>query len=307
MLKNRTFNRSGTIAIVSVITVIVLVIFVIGVKLFSSVAKTETYYVLSKDVPAQTLVTEDMLKPVSASPGSEPKNILTKADVIADKYYTRIAIKAGEGGTPVPLAAVQKEGETTSGLQSQIPDNWVVTSFSISSDKAVSGSLHTGDFFDMLVVTDQGAFTPFINTLVLGTTLNSQTVSNSDGSKTYTTETVQYIVGLPPQEAARLQHIIGTFDNVVLNVSSESAKQCKSVNMNSYSDTVKWDGSTEGTLSKPFDSIKENPKVCENLKKESNASSKKPSNTQSGSSTHVDKAKESKTPSGSQSGSGSQN
>lgn len=256
--------KSGSIAIVFAIIIAMLAVLFVSIKLFSSVAKTETYYVLNQDVPAQTLITEDMLTPVSTSAGSQPKNILSKADILEENYYTKIAFEAGEDGVPIPLTAVQKEGDTTTGLQNQIPEDWVVTSFSISSDKAVSGQLRTGDFFDMLVVTEQGTFTPFINTLVLDTTLNNQTVTSTDGNSTYTTETVQYVVGLPAPQAARLQHILGTFDNVVLDVSSEKAKQCKGVNIRDYDSTITWTGAPDDTLQldKPFDSMSENKKLC---------------------------------------------
>lgn len=271
--------KSGNIIIIIAIIAGLLGLFISSATFLKNISKTETYYVLKEDVPAQTLITEDMLQPVSTSAGSEPKNILSKADVLSENYYTKIAFQAGEYGVPVPLTAVQKEGETTSGLQAQIPEDWVVTSFSISSDKAVSGQLLTGDFFDMLVVTDQGTFTPFINTPVLNTTLSSQTVSNPNGGSTYTTETVQYVIGLPADQAARLQHILGTFDNIVLNVSSESAKQCKGINIRDYDSTVQWNGTKDNNmnLEQPFDSIAENPKICDSKKDNTEEKSDSPS------------------------------
>lgn len=243
MAKKSFLSTKGSGGIMTAIIVIMVAIFVFASMWFSSLSKTATYYVLTKDVPAQTVITPDMLKPVVVGADAKPEGVLTLADVQKEEYVTRINLEAGKNGVVVPLSAVASKGSTTAGLKSQIPSDWVTTSFTLNSDKALSGNVRSGDYVDILVTSQDGSFYPFVNVKILDTTLSDKVVKSGSGesSSTYTQSQAQFIVGMPPAQAGRLQHVFEIFDNINLVLASDTASRCGK-GLESYDGKFTWDG-----------------------------------------------------------------
>lgn len=185
----------------------------------SNVLATESYYVLASDVPAKTQITSKMLKEITTAKGTAPQNAITLAQINQSAIFTKYPLQAGD---------IVSASNTGLNLDSStgIPDDWVITSFNISTDDAVGGNISKGDYFDVIGInSDSGAKYIFHNVLALEANFQAgENTVNAEGKVVQLGETVQYIVGMPADKAAILQHTLTKFEKVKLVLSPNSLK-----------------------------------------------------------------------------------
>lgn len=170
---------------------------------------TEDYYVLNQDVSAKTQVTESMLKKVTTSKDTAPQNAISINHVKQGTVFTKIPLRAGD---------VLSSSNTGIDLDSSsgIPDDWLVTSFSINPDNAINGLIKKGDYFDIIGVDyEEGSKYLFHNVLALEVMsngqmyqdANEQIVSGSDDNTPLT-----YVIGMPADDVAKLHYALNKYE-----------------------------------------------------------------------------------------------
>lgn len=182
--------------------------------LLSEVASTTRYYVLNQDVPARTLITADMLAEVVTSQNSAPMNAYDIADVTSREVYAAYALKRGD------VISESNSGELTP-IRQGIPDEYVVTSFSVDADRAVAGRVVRGDYVDVIAISnnpttgDERAQYILRNVLILDVNVDlasvqDEAVATSEESTASDSASARrgipslYTVGLTPYDAAVL-------------------------------------------------------------------------------------------------------
>ena len=176
----------------------------IVITLFLNLIQTETYYVLNEDVPTRTEISPDYLTPVQVSKGGAPVNALTIEDIQNGGVFTAHPLMAGD---IITYSNIGNREDISVG----IPDEWVVTNFSVDADSAAGGRIQRGYYFDILVTTASGSYYPFVNVLALDTTVDLSGASSSDAANTEEAKmgmTTQYVVGMTPENAAKLHYIM---------------------------------------------------------------------------------------------------
>lgn len=237
--KGKANNRFLIFAIVLVAVVVFFLFASLAQKLF----QTETYYVLNQDVPTRTEVTTDMMKPVTTSEGTAPKNALGLDEVQTGNVYTEYPLKAGDILT---MSNVGGMADISVG----IPDTWVVTSFGVSADDAVGGRIKRGSYFDVMVSTQDGSFYPFVNVLALDTTVSLDSASSSnaaDSQEGHAGQTSQYVVGMSPANAAKLQMVVQKYGQNIRLVLSPRANEYQKPALADYDGMFTYN-STDGTI-----------------------------------------------------------
>lgn len=214
-------NSSGNKNLVTTLIVAILTVALAGALFFtlSQVLAKEDYYVLTQDIPAKTQVTEDMLKKIETAKGSAPQNAISVQQVRQGTVYSRIPLKTGD---------VLSKSNTGLDLDSTngIPDDWVVVSFNISSDNAAGGNISKGDYFDIIGIDPEGgAKYMFYNVLALEVNYTQgEAKVTSDGKVVPLGEQLQYVVGVPADQAPVLLHTFEKFKTVKLAMSPASLK-----------------------------------------------------------------------------------
>lgn len=199
--------------------------------LFLNLIQTETYYVLKEDVPSRAVVTPDMLEPVTVSKGGAPEAALGLEEVQSGSVFAAHPLLAGDILT---LSNVGSREDISVG----IPDEWVITNFSVGADDAVGGRIQRGYYFDMLVTTEAGSFYPFVNVLALDTTVDLASASSSDAVNTEEAQagqTTQYVVGMSPENAAKLHQIMRNYGDSIKLVLSPRQNEYAEPNLDAYS------------------------------------------------------------------------
>lgn len=168
---------------------------------------TDTYYVLNQDVPTRTQVTPEMLTAVTTTKDSAPANAIGLGQVQSGGVVTQYSLDEGD------ILTASNSGETQD-IAVGVPDSWVVTNFSVPADDAVGGRITRGYYFDIMVSTPEGSFYPFVNVLALDTTVSLDNASSSEAADTaeaYDGQTTQYVVGMSPADAGKLQQIMAKY------------------------------------------------------------------------------------------------
>lgn len=193
----------------------------------SQAVATTTYYVLSKDVPANNQILPDMLKAVKTSSGTAPGNAMTVGEVKRTPTYAKYALKAGD------IVSPSNTGPLTP-LTAGIPEGYTVASFSADAKDAVSGKIATGNYIDVIATSNDStgstAKTVLRHVLVVDVAIDpskigdSQTTttttdaagtaaSNATGDKSQQSSTQDqlregvpslYTIALTPQDAVKL-------------------------------------------------------------------------------------------------------
>lgn len=191
-------NNENLITII--ISVIIAIVLFVGVYFgLSSAFETEKYYVLNTNVAARTQIKPQMLTEVVVSKGGSPHNAITLAEVKQGSIFTQYPLMAGD------ILSVSNTGAKAS-VTNGIPDDWVITSFSINANSAVGGNIDKGNYFDIIGVKSDGAKYLYTNVLALDVNRSQQ---SKDGSLD---TTIQYIIGVPPQEAPKLHHALNSYE-----------------------------------------------------------------------------------------------
>ncbi len=216
------------------------------------VFQTDTYYVLGNlsgnsnisasdvaagIVPAKTQITAAMLTPITTSKGSVPPTAIGIAQVQAGNVYTKFQLSKGD-----VLTASNTGGQADIALG--IPDTWVITTFSVEADNAVGGRITRGTYCDMMVAQADGSFYPFVNIFVLDTTVNLSGASSSNAvntSEAHSGQTTQYVVGLSPQDAARMQTVMAKYSGNIKLVLSPRQNEYNPPQIASYAGMFTFD------------------------------------------------------------------
>jgi len=212
------------------IAVLVVLVFVGTLTFLQSIYQTSTYYVINQDVATRTLITPDMLTAIVTSDGTEPPTSFGIAEIQSGAYYSKYPLVAGDILTSSNVGALDD-------ISVGVPDNWVITNFSVDADDAVGGRIKRGYYFDMLVTTTEGSFYPFVNVLVLDTSvdLNNASSNNAaDTSEAKSGQTSQYVVGMSPENAALLQDIVSRYGNSIKLVLSPRQNEYNKPQLASY-------------------------------------------------------------------------
>ena len=216
----QTANLKPKKNLAMVVGIAVLIVLLAGGVYFglSNVLATESYYVLNADTPAKTQITETMLKEVVTAKNSAPQNAITIAQIRQGNIFTKYPLKAGD-----VLSASNTGLSLDTGTG--IPDTWVVTSFNVNADDAVGGNITKGDYFDIIGVSSEtGAKYIFTNVLALEVNSGQSTTLNGEGEVTGLGETLQYVVGMPADNVAQLQHALLKYEKIKLVLSPTSLK-----------------------------------------------------------------------------------
>lgn len=197
----------------------------------SQVVAQTTYYVLAKDVPARTQITEDMLTPVVTSKGGQPRTALSVANVNAESLYAKTELKQGDVITPSNVGSLEP-------IQKGIPKDFVVASFVAPAENSVAGKLKRGDYIDVIAVNDGDAKNSKValrHVLVLDATNDGSTAAEDTGAKesadTPQSESAKvrtgvpttYTIGVSIQDAAKLAVIKDLKLLVVLSAADTKA------------------------------------------------------------------------------------
>lgn len=223
---------------------------IIGIALFAVTSwaaqkmfETETYYVLNQDVATRTLVTPEMLSPVVVSKGGAPEAAATISDIQGGDYYTQYPLQSGDILTHSNIGTLED-------ISVGIPDSWVVTNFSVDADSAVGGRIKRGTYFDMMVADANGSFYPFVNVLALDTTVNLSSASSADAADTseaHEGQTTQYVVGMSPEDAAKLQSVMQMYSGSIKLVLSPRQNEYEKPDLHAYDGIFSYNPS-DGTI-----------------------------------------------------------
>lgn len=223
------------------IAFLILLVFAGALTLLKSIYQTETYYVLAADVPTRTQIMPEMLEPITTSAGTAPASALDISDVQAGYVYTKYPLLKGDILTASNVGGFDD-------ISVGVPDEWVVTSFSVGADDAVGGRIRRGVYFDFMVATNDGAFYPFVNVLALDTTVSLANASSSEAADTeeaHAGQTSQYVVGMSPEDAARLQQITKKHGQDIKLVLSPRQNEYAPPQLASYTGVFKYENDTK--------------------------------------------------------------
>lgn len=149
----------------------------------SQAVATTTYYVLSKDVPANNQILPDMLKAVKTSSGTAPGNAMTVGEVKRTPTYAKYALKAGD------IVSPSNTGPLTP-LTAGIPEGYTVASFSADAKDAVSGKIATGNYIDVIATSNDStgstAKTVLRHVLVVDVAIDPSKIGDSQKTTTTT-------------------------------------------------------------------------------------------------------------------------
>lgn len=235
--------KSNNWVLIALIVAVGIALFIVFAVAATRIFQTENYYVLNQDVPTRTQITPDMLDPITASEGTAPAAAIGIEEVQSGEVYTQYPLLAGDILT---MSNVGGREDISVG----IPDEWVVTNFSVGADDAVGGRIQRGTYFDMMIVQGGtkaeggGATYPFVNILALDTTVDLSTASSADAAETeeaHDGQTTQYVVGMSPEDAGKLQHIMEQYGSNVKLVLSPRQNEYNAPQLNEYTGKFAYD------------------------------------------------------------------
>lgn len=236
-LKNNKLIFAGII-------VLVIAVFVGSLTFLQSVYETETYYVLNQEVPTRTQVTPEMLDARVTSVDTAPPTAIGVSEVQSGNVYTKHALMPGDILTASNVGPLDD-------ISVGVPDSWVITNFSVNADNAVGGRIKRGYYFDMLITTSEGAFYPFVNVLTLDTSIDLSNASSNQAADTQEAksgQTTQYVVGMSPQDAARLHDLLSTHSSGVKLLLSPRQNEYNQPQLASYAGLFRYDIVNDGVI-----------------------------------------------------------
>lgn len=203
-------SQNGSKKNLIVIGAAVLIVIIISALIFStltSLFSTESYYVLNTNIKAKERITPDMVVMRETAAGTGPVNALKMEHIQRGDIYSRYPLYAGD------VVAYSNAG-VLSGQTLGIPDDWSVTSFSISSTDAVGGILGKGDYVDLLGVNEEeGARYIAYNMLILDVKFVNEQYDGNVNGETIIGELMHYTVGMPAKEVALLHSALLSYKN----------------------------------------------------------------------------------------------
>lgn len=191
-----------------------------------SFQKQTSYWVVNTQIDARTKITSSSLKEVKVREGSQPTTAMTASYVDSHDVYAKYKLEAGDILTASNAGALEK-------ITAGIPNDYSVSSFTVSATNAAVGMAKRGDYIDIYVVDNSNGQTASTlalqHVLVLdavasldqvsardsgattsGNSTSSTTSSSGTGSSsssaTSTVSTI-YQVGLSRQDTAKLAYL----------------------------------------------------------------------------------------------------
>lgn len=234
----------GNKALWITVGVIAVFLFFMVLMLVRGVFQTETYYVLGDELdsyPARTEVTADMLEPVVISEGAAPPNAMPLDLIQSNFVYTKHPLNPGD-------ILTESNAGPISSIREGVPDNWVVTNFSVAADNAAGGRIRAGDYFDILVANSSGSYYPFINVLALDTTVDLSGASSAaaaESAEAYQGQTTQYVVAMSPENAAKLHTVVEQSSTDIRLVMSPRQNDYNAPRINDYDDVFTHDSNED--------------------------------------------------------------
>ena len=165
--------------------------------ILGNAAATQTYYVLSRDIAARTLITYDMLEPREAKIDQAPPTAYDTTTVQIEPVFSKVALRAGDVVSTSVAGPLER-------ITASVPDNFVAASFAAEPELVVAGKVRTGDHVD-IIATDESGSTPrskvvLQHVLVLDVTISPNQISVQANSGQ---EGQQVTTPGPESEAAR--------------------------------------------------------------------------------------------------------
>lgn len=111
---------------------------------FSSIMKQSSYWVVNQDIPARTRITSSMLTEKKTTAGTQP-DAMTATYVDSNEVYAEYALAPGDILTGSNAGSLTK-------ITAGIPDNYSVSSFTVSATNAAVGMAKRGDYIDIYMV-----------------------------------------------------------------------------------------------------------------------------------------------------------
>lgn len=241
--KKKKTMKSNNWVLIALIVAVAVALFIVFAVAATRIFQTENYYVLNQDVPTRTQITPDMLDAITASEGTAPAAAIGIEEVQSGEVYTQYPLLAGDILT---MSNVGGREDISVG----IPDEWVVTNFSVGADDAVGGRIQRGTYFDLMIVQggtkEEGGGTtyPFVNILALDTTVDLNSASSSEAAESeeaHDGQTTQYVVGMSPEDAGKLQHIMEQYGSNVKLVLSPRQNEYNAPQLNEYTGKFAYD------------------------------------------------------------------
>lgn len=231
-------GRSGSrknLILVSGAALFVIVLSAVIFMTLSSLFSTETYYVLNTNVKAKQQITPEMVVARETAAGTGPIHALSMEEIQRGGVYSKYPLFAGD------VIASSNAGPL-SGIPLGIPDDWLVTSFTINSTDAVGGILGKGDYADLLGINEDGAQYIFNNILILEVKFLNDEYDGALEGQTVVGETMHYTVGLPAESVAYLHDALNKYEIVKL-VKSPTEVNYKERDLDKLKGPFKYDSS----------------------------------------------------------------
>lgn len=226
------------------IVLVAVLVFVTFATFAQKIFQTETYYVLNQDVPTRTQITTEMMSPVTTSEGTAPEAAIGLEEIQTGNVYTQHPLIAGD------ILTMSSVG-TLEDISVGVPDTWVITNFSVGADDAVGGRIQRGTYFDLMVATQEGSFYPFVNVLALDTTVDLSGASSADAADTeeaHAGQTTQYVVGMSPENAAKLQTLVKQYSGSLKLVLSPRANEYQKPQLSDYDGVFTYNQPVDGSI-----------------------------------------------------------
>lgn len=188
-------------------SVLVIVLSAIIFITLTSLFSTENYYVLNTNVKAKQQITPEMVVARETAEGTGPVHALTMEEIQRGGVYSKYPLFAGD-------VVAKSNAGPLSGTPLGIPDDWVVTSFTINSTDAVGGILGKGDYADLLGVNEEGARYIFNNLLILEVKFLNEEYDGTLDGQTIVGEVMHYTIGLPAEDVAYLHDALDKYEIV---------------------------------------------------------------------------------------------
>ena len=225
------------------IVFVAVLVFITFASFAQKMFETENYYVLNQPVPTRTQVTTEMMDTVTTSKGTAPVAAIGLEDIQTGNVYTQHPLQAGDILTMSNVGSLDD-------ISVGVPDTWVITNFSVGADDAVGGRIRRGTYFDLMVLTGEGVYYPFVNVLTLDTTVSLSGASSADavdGEEAKAGQTQQYVVGMTPANAAKLQLLVEENGGQLRMVLSPRSNEYQRPDLAAYEGLFKYDAEEDGT------------------------------------------------------------
>jgi Flp pilus assembly protein CpaB len=144
--------------------------------IIGTAAEQGTYYVVSEDVPARTLLEGSMIEAKTANIDGIPATAISLEELQNAPLYTKIPLATGDPLTITNIGPITP-------IYAGLPENYVVASLAVSPENAAGGRIGRGDYVDIAGVYQLGEDTTakivLHNVLVLDVTVAPDSIAQA--------------------------------------------------------------------------------------------------------------------------------